>query len=91
MNNLSCLQHYCFANNTEECLRTYEQIYELYDIHLYKVCSWCGLEYDYYPRCTCPCCGDFSDDPPAGGFVFFPELEVETSLSRLFPELFFYP
>ena len=31
------------------------------------------------------------DDPPPGGFVFFPELVVETSPAALFPELYFNP
>lgn len=80
MNSFSCMQRCCF--------------YESSDSHYYrpyKMCSWCGFGYDDCPCYTCPYYGDYSDDPPAGGFVFFPELEVETSLSRLFPELFFYP
>lgn len=79
------------AKSTKKCIKTYTSIlklYEFYFFRLYKVCSWCGCEFDYYYfHGVCPCC----DDPPQPGFVFFPELLLETSPLTLFPELAFYP
>lgn len=79
---------------TKECIKTYKSTFKLYKLcryRLYKVCPWCGHEFDYYFYHICPCCGDNPDGATDGLFIFFPELEVETSPSRLFPELFFYP
>lgn len=78
---------------TKKCVKTYRQIFKLYKVchyQLYVVCPYCGCEFDHR-RHLCPCCGNSPNNSNPGSFIFFPELQVETSLSQLFPELFFYP
>ncbi|SDF60479.1 hypothetical protein [Sporolituus thermophilus] len=86
--------------STKKCVKTYTSTLKLYEVsffRLYKVCLWCGCEFDYYNfHGVCPFCGDNPngdniDDPPQPGFVFFPELLLATSPLALFPELAFYP
>ncbi|XEQ93846.1 hypothetical protein SCACP_27430 [Sporomusa carbonis] len=95
MDNDSCLQYcWCLSKCTKKCIKIYEANFKLYRVchyRLYKVCPRCGCEFDYYCYCVCPCCGDNPDEPPEAGFVFFPELELETSPFTLFPELAFKP
>ena len=90
----SCASDWNLLKPTKKCIKTYTSFLKLYEVcsfRLYKVCPWCGCEFDYhYYQGECPCCGD-DDPPPQPGFVFFPELQVETSSLALFPELAFYP
>jgi hypothetical protein len=48
------------CKTTKECVRTYKTYYKMYKIstyRLYKVCSRCGAEFDYYGhRGLCPRC-----------------------------------
>lgn len=100
MDHYSGVPNWHLAKPTKKCIKTYSSTLKLYEVHfarLYKVCSWCGSEFDYYfLHGVCLYCGDKpnidnSDDPPQPGFVFFPELLLETSPLALFPELAFYP
>lgn len=100
MDHYSGVPNWHLAKSTKKCIKTNTSIFKLYEVcyfRLYKVCSWCGCEFDYYFfHGVCPCCGDNrnidnSNDPPQPGFVFFPELLLETSTLALFPELAFYP
>ena len=85
---------------TYECIKTITLTFKLCYVstyRLYTVCQRCGCEFDYYYfQGICPYCGNnlilnYIDDPPQPGFVFFPELLLETSPLALFPELAFYP
>lgn len=46
---------------TRQCLRTYTSTFKLYRVcyfRLYKVCPWCGFEFDcYHYHDICPYCG----------------------------------
>jgi hypothetical protein len=48
------------CKTTRECVKTYKTYYKMYRIctyRLYKVCSHCGAEFDYYhQRGLCPSC-----------------------------------
>lgn len=48
------------CKTTRECVKTYKTYYKMYRIctyRLYKVCSRCGAEFDYYHhRGLCPGC-----------------------------------
>jgi hypothetical protein len=48
------------CRTTKECVKTYKTYYKMYKIctfRLYKVCTRCGLEFDYYGcRGMCPRC-----------------------------------
>lgn len=48
------------CKTTRECVKTYKTCYKMYRICtycLYKVCSRCGAEFDYYAhRGLCPRC-----------------------------------
>ncbi len=48
------------CKTTKECVKTYKTCYKMYKIsvyRLYKICSRCGLEFDYYGcRGLCPRC-----------------------------------
>ncbi|XER12483.1 hypothetical protein SATMO3_26730 [Sporomusa aerivorans] len=78
----------------KRCVKTYTSVLNLYKVcylRLYKVCLWCGCEFDeHYFHGECPCCGN-DDPPPQPGFVLFPELLLASSPLALFPELAFYP
>ena len=95
MDNYSCMQLCWLPQCTRKCVKTYKLIFKVYKIYyyrLYRICSWCGYEYDYELYPSCPCCGNsLVDDPPQAGFVLFPELLLETSPLKLFPELAFKP
>ena len=99
MDHYSGVPNWHLAKSTKKCIKTNTSIFKLYEVcyfRLYKVCSWCGCEFDYYFfRGVCPCCGDNpninNNDPPQAGFVLFPELLLPTSELALFPELAFYP
>ena len=100
MNHCSNAPNWQLAKPNKKYIKTYTsnlKLYEVYYFKLYKVCPWCGCEFDYYFfHGICPCCADNpssnnSDDPPQPGFVFFPELLLATSPLALFPELAFYP
>ena len=48
------------CKTTKECVKTFKTCYKLYKIctyRLFKVCSRCGCEFDYYVQCgACPKC-----------------------------------
>jgi len=59
-----------------------------YRFRLFKQCPNCGTIYDYFVQVNCPYCNDAST---LGPFILFPELQLPTSPSSLFPELWFLP
>lgn len=89
----------CCPRVTMQCVKTFQSEFKLYRISyycLYKVCPWCGCEFECYEYNECPNCGNPGNDgddpdPPQPGFVLFPELLLPTSQLAMFPELAFYP
>lgn len=47
----------CPTKFTKRCDISYNSLYKLYEItffSLYRVCQWCGYEYQYYFHGECP-------------------------------------
>lgn len=88
-------KHWGLPRPTKEYVEAYKSEFRLYRIcyyRLYRVCPWCGCEYDCALYSVCPSSANGNPgNPPEPGFVFFPELLVETSSLSLFPELAFEP
>lgn len=57
-------------NCCKRCIGTYVTKYKVYEnccYSVYKVCNYCGAEYDHKKYHACPKCGMMMDDPPSFG------------------------